>query len=306
MIYNNILELIGKTPVLKLNNFNLENAAEVFVKLEKYNPGGSVKDRAALGMIEAAERDGLLKEGSVIVEPTSGNTGIALAMIGKLKGYKVIIVMPDTMSKERRDLITAYGAELVLTEGIKGMKGAIEKAEEMVEKHGYFMPQQFENFANSLKHYETTANEIYEDIKDLDVFVAGVGTGGTVSGIAKRLKELNPNVKVVAVEPKSSPVISGGNPGAHKIQGIGAGFIPGIYEGKYVDEVMTVDDNDAIRTAVEFAEKESVLIGISSGAAVYAAIEIAKTIGAGKKVLAIAPDGGEKYISMGIYGEMIK
>lgn len=306
MIYNNVLELIGKTPVLKLNNFNLENAAEVFVKLEKYNPGGSVKDRAALGMIEAAERDGLLKEGSVIVEPTSGNTGIALAMIGKLKGYKVIIVMPDTMSKERRDLITAYGAELVLTEGIKGMKGAIEKAEEMVEKHGYFMPQQFENFANSLKHYETTANEIYEDIKDLDVFVAGVGTGGTVSGIAKRLKELNPNVKVVAVEPKSSPVISGGNPGAHKIQGIGAGFIPGIYEGKYVDEVMTVDDNDAIRTAVEFAEKESVLIGISSGAAVYAAIEIVKTIGAGKKVLAIAPDGGEKYISMGIYGEMIK
>lgn len=306
MIYNNVLELIGKTPVLKLNNFNLENAAEVFVKLEKYNPGGSVKDRAALGMIEAAERDGLLKEGSVIVEPTSGNTGIALAMIGKLKGYKVIIVMPDTMSKERRDLITAYGAELVLTEGIKGMKGAIEKAEEMVEKHGYFMPQQFENFDNSLKHYETTANEIYEDIKDLDVFVAGVGTGGTVSGIAKRLKELNPNVKVVAVEPKSSPVISGGNPGAHKIQGIGAGFIPGIYEGKYVDEVMTVDDNDAIRTAVEFAEKESVLIGISSGAAVYAAIEIAKTIGAGKKVLAIAPDGGEKYISMGIYGEMIK
>ena len=306
MIYNNVLELIGKTPVLKLNNFNLENAAEVFVKLEKYNPGGSVKDRAALGMIEAAERDGLLKEGSVIVEPTSGNTGIALAMIGKLKGYKVIIVMPDTMSKERRDLITAYGAELVLTEGIKGMKGAIEKAEEMVEKHGYFMAQQFENFANSLKHYETTANEIYEDIKDLDVFVAGVGTGGTVSGIAKRLKELNPNVKVVAVEPKSSPVISGGNPGAHKIQGIGAGFIPGIYEGKYVDEVMTVDDNDAIRTAVEFAEKESVLIGISSGAAVYAAIEIAKTIGTGKKVLAIAPDGGEKYISMGIYGEMIK
>ena len=288
--------------MLKLNNFNLENAAEVFVKLEKYNPGGSVKDRAALGMIEAAERDGLLKEGSVIVEPTSGNTGIALAMIGKLKGYKVIIVMPDTMSKERRDLITAHGAELVLTEGIKGMKGAIEKAEEMVEKHGYFMPQQFENFANSLKHYETTANEIYEDIKDLDVFVAGVGTGGTVSGIAKRLKELNPNVKVVAVEPKSSPVISGGNPGAHKIQGIGAGFIPGIYEGKYVDEVMTVDDNDAIRTAVEFAEKESVLIGISSGAAVYAAMEIAKTIGAGKKVIAIAPDGGEKYISMGIYG----
>lgn len=301
MIYNNVLELIGKTPILKLNKFSSENSAEVFIKLEKYNPGGSVKDRAALGMIEDAEKRGVLKEGSVIVEPTSGNTGIALAMIGKLKGYKVIIVMPDTMSKERRDLITAYGAELVLTEGSKGMKGAIEKAEEMVNKFGYFMPQQFENASNSLKHYETTANEIYEDMKDLDVLVAGVGTGGTVSGIAKRLKELNPNIKVVAVEPKKSPVISGGNPGAHGIQGIGAGFIPKIYEGKYIDEVMAVDDNNAIKTAVEFAEKESVLIGISSGAALYGAIEIAKTLGKDKKVLAIAPDGGEKYISMGIY-----
>lgn len=306
MIYDGAIELIGRTPILKLTKMVDKNSADVYVKLEKFNPGGSVKDRAALGMIEKAEEAGILKEGSVIVEPTSGNTGIALAMIGRVKGYKVIIVMPETMSKERRDLIKAYGAELVLTEGAKGMKGAIEKATEMVNEYGYFMPQQFENIANPEKHYATTAQEIYEDINDLDVFVAGVGTGGTVSGIAKRLKELNPNVKVVAVEPKSSPVISGGNPGAHKIQGIGAGFIPGIYEGKYVDEVMTVDDNDAIRTAVEFAEKESVLIGISSGAAVYAAIEIAKTIGAGKKVLAIAPDGGEKYISMGIYGEMIK
>lgn len=306
MIYNGAIELIGKTPILKLKNMVDKNSADVYVKLEKFNPGGSVKDRAALGMIEKAEREGILKKGSVIVEPTSGNTGIGLAMIGRIKGYRVVIVMPETMSKERRDLIKAYGAELVLTEGSKGMKGAIEKANELVKEKGYFMPQQFENIANPEKHYETTADEIFEDINDLDVFVAGVGTGGTVSGIAKRLKELNPNVKVVAVEPKSSPVISGGNPGAHKIQGIGAGFIPGIYEGKYVDEVMTVDDNDAIRTAVEFAEKESVLIGISSGAAVYAAIEIAKTIGAGKKVLAIAPDGGEKYISMGIYGEMIK
>lgn len=306
MIYNGAIELIGKTPVLKLKNMVDKNSADVYVKLEKFNPGGSVKDRAALGMIEKAEREGILKKGSVIVEPTSGNTGIGLAMIGRIKGYRVVIVMPETMSKERRDLIKAYGAELVLTEGSKGMKGAIEKANELVKEKGYFMPQQFENIANPEKHYETTADEIFEDINDLDVFVAGVGTGGTVSGIAKRLKELNPNVKVVAVEPKSSPVISGGNPGAHKIQGIGAGFIPGIYEGKYVDEVMTVDDNDAIRTAVEFAEKESVLIGISSGAAVYAAMEIAKTIGAGKKVLAIAPDGGEKYISMGIYGEMIK
>ena len=302
MIYNGAIELIGKTPVLKLKNMVDKNSADVYVKLEKFNPGGSVKDRAALGMIEKAEREGILKKGSVIVEPTSGNTGIGLAMIGRIKGYRVVIVMPETMSKERRDLIKAYGAELVLTEGPKGMKGAIEKANELVKEKGYFMPQQFENIANPEKHYETTADEIFEDINDLDVFVAGVGTGGTVSGIAKRLKELNPHIKVVAVEPKSSPVISGGNPGAHKIQGIGAGFIPGIYEGKYIDEVMTVDDNDAIRTAVEFAEKESVLIGISSGAAVYAAMEIAKREGEGKKVLAIAPDGGEKYISMGIYG----
>ena len=301
MIYNNVLELIGNTPVLKLNNFNLENAAEVFVKLEKYNPGGSVKDRAALGMIEAAERDGLLKEGSVIVEPTSGNTGIALAMIGKLKGYKVIIVMPDTMSKERRDLITAYGAELVLTEGIKGMKGAIEKAEEMVEKHGYFMPQQFENFANSLKHYETTANEIYEDIKDLDVFVAGVGTGGTISGVGRRLKEKIKEIEVIAVEPSNSQVIGGKKPGAHKIQGIGAGFIPQNYKAEYVDKVVPVSDEDAIKTAIRFSREEGILVGISSGAAIFVALEIAKKLGKGKKVLALSPDGGEKYISMGIY-----
>lgn len=302
MVYESILELIGKTPILKLNKFVDENGAEVFVKLEKFNPGGSVKDRAALGMIEKAEKEGILKEGSVIVEPTSGNTGIALAMIGKLKGYKVIIVMPETMSKERRDLISAYGAELVLTEGAKGMKGAIEKAEELVNNFGYYMPQQFENLSNPEKHYETTAEEIYKDIKDLDVFVAGVGTGGTVIGVGKRLKELNPNIKIVAVEPKKSPVLSGGNPGAHSIQGIGAGFIPPIYKSEYVDEIITVDDSDAINTAVKFAEKESVLVGISSGAAIFAAQEIAKKIGNGKKVLAIAPDGGEKYISMGIYG----
>ena len=301
MIYNNVLELVGKTPVLKLNNFNVENAAEVFVKLEKYNPGGSVKDRAALGMIEAAERDGLLKEGSVIVEPTSGNTGIALAMIGKLKGYKVIIVMPDTMSKERRDLISAYGAELVLTEGIRGMKGAIEKAEEMVEKYGYFMPQQFENFANSLKHYETTANEIYEDIKDLDVFVAGVGTGGTISGVGRRLKEKIKEIEVIAVEPSNSQVIGGKKPGAHKIQGIGAGFIPQNYKAEYVDKVVPVSDEDSIKTAIRFSREEGILVGISSGAAIFVALEIAKKLGKGKKVLALSPDGGEKYISMGIY-----
>ena len=222
-------------------------------------------------------------------------------MIGKIKGYKVIIVMPETMSKERRDLIKAYGAELILTEGSKGMKGAIAKATELVQEFGYFMPQQFENIANANKHYETTGEEIYEDIKDLDVFVAGVGTGGTITGASKRLKEKISNLKVVAVEPEKSQVLSGKNPGPHKIQGIGAGFIPSIYNGDYVDEIMAVKDEDAINTAVEFARKEGILIGISSGAAVFAALKIAKELGKGKKVLAIAPDGGEKYISMGIY-----
>lgn len=301
MIYNSMLNLIGKTPILKVDNMVDENSAEVYVKLEKFNPGGSVKDRAALGMIEKAEELGILKEGSTIIEPTSGNTGIAIAMIGRIKGYKVIIVMPETMSKERRDLIKAYGAELILTEGAKGMTGAIAKATELVEKYGYFMPQQFENIANANKHYETTAEEILEDIKDLDAFVAGVGTGGTITGVSKKLKENIKTLKVVAVEPEKSQVLAGKGSGAHKIQGIGAGFIPSIYNGEYVDEIIAVSDQDAINTAVEFARKEGVLIGISSGAALFAAMQVAKKLGKGKKVLAIAPDGGEKYISMGIY-----
>lgn len=301
MIYNGAIELIGKTPILKVRNMISEDSADVYVKLEKFNLGGSIKDRAALGMIERAEKDGVLKEGSVIVEPTSGNTGIALAMIGRVKGYKVIIVMPETMSKERRDLIKAYGAELVLTEGAKGMRGAIERATQMVNEHGYFMPQQFENIANPEKHYETTAEEIYEDINDLDVFVAGVGTGGTITGIGKKLKEKINGIEIVAVEPSNSQVIAGNKPGAHKIQGIGAGFMPQNYNGEYVDKVIAVSDDDAIKTAVDFSKNEGVLVGISSGAAIYAAMEIAKRIGKGKKVLAIAPDGGEKYISMGIY-----
>ena len=299
MIYNGILELVGKTPVLKVNSLVEENSAEVYVKLEKFNPGGSVKDRAALGMIEKAEKEGLLKPGVTIVEPTSGNTGIGLAMIGKLKGYKVIIIMPETMSKERRDLIKAYGAELVLTEGSKGMKGAIEKALEYEKQGGYFIPQQFENIANPEKHYETTAEEIFEDINDLDYFISGVGTGGTVTGVGKNLKEKISGLKVVAVEPSKSPVLSGGNPGAHKIQGIGAGFVPGNYDSSIIDEVVQVTDEDAFKTAKDFAAQEGVLIGISSGAAVFAAIELAKKVGKGKKILAIAPDGGEKYISMG-------
>ena len=301
MIYNGAIELIGNTPILKVKSMVDENCADVYVKLEKFNPGGSVKDRAALGMIEKAEKEGILKEGSVIVEPTSGNTGIGLAMIGRLKGYKVVIVMPETMSKERRDLIKAYGAELVLTEGSKGMKGAIEKANELVKNKGYFMPQQFENIANPEKHYETTADEIFNDINDLDVFVAGVGTGGTATGVGKRLKEKINGIQVVAVEPSNSQVIAGKKPGAHKIQGIGAGFIPQNYKAEYVDNVVPVTDEDAIRTAVEFAKREGILVGISSGAAIYTAIEIAKKLGKGKKVLALSPDGGEKYISMGIY-----
>ena len=302
MIYNGGLELIGNTPILKVNNLiNDENAADLYVKLEKFNLGGSVKDRAALGMIERAEREGVLKPGSTIVEPTSGNTGIALALIGKLKGYNVTIVMPETMSKERRDLIKAYGANLVLTEGAKGMKGAIEKALEIGSEEGFFIPQQFENIANPEKHYETTAEEIYKDIPDLDVIVAGVGSGGTITGISKNLKKKNSNIKAFAVEPANSPVLSGGNPGGHKIQGIGAGFVPGNYEKEYIDEILQVKDEDAFKTAKIFAEKEGVLVGISSGAAIYAAIEVAKKLGKGKKVLAIAPDGGEKYISMGLY-----
>jgi cysteine synthase A len=301
MIFNNALELLGNTPVLKVNTLTGENSAEVYVKLEKFNPGGSVKDRAAYGMIEKAESLGLLKVGDTIVEPTSGNTGIALAMIGKLKGYKVVIVMPETMSKERRDLIKAYGAELVLTEGAKGMKGAIAKAEELVKEKGYFMPQQFLNVANPEKHYATTAEEIVKDLPDIDVFVAGVGTGGTISGVGKKLKELKSDVIVVAVEPEKSPVISGGAPGPHKIQGIGAGFVPEIYNSDVVDKVVQVKEEDSFAAARNFGANEGVLIGISSGGALHVALELAKEYGPGKKILVIAPDGGEKYLSMGLY-----
>lgn len=299
MIYNNAIELIGDTPILKLNN--MAKDSNIFVKLEKFNPGGSIKDRAALGMIEEAEKEGLLRPGVTIVEPTSGNTGIGLAMIGKLKGYKVIIVMPETMSKERRDLIKAYGAELVLTDGSKGMMGAIEKALEYKKKGGYFIPQQFDNKANADIHYKTTAEEINKDIPDLDYVIISVGTGGTISGVGKKLKEKNPNIKVIAVEPANSPVLSGGKPGAHKIQGIGAGFIPEVYDGTVVDEVMQITDNDAINATKEFVEKEGILVGISTGSVVFAAKKLAEKVGNDKKILVVSPDGGEKYISMGIF-----
>ncbi|ABS35373.1 cysteine synthase A [Clostridium botulinum] len=302
MLYGNSIDLIGNTPMFKLNNMREENMADVYVKLEKFNPGGSIKDRAALGMIEEAEKMGKIKPGDIIVEPTSGNTGIGLAMVGRLKGYKVIIVMPDSMSIERRNMIKAYGAELVLTEGNKGMTGAIEKAEELArDKKGYFIPQQFSNRANSKKHYETTAVEILKDVDDLDAFVASVGTGGTIAGIGRRLKEFNKNIKVVAVEPYNSPVISGGKAAPHKIQGIGAGFIPDVYEKDVVDDVMTITDEESYEYARRFGAEEGILVGISSGANIAAAIKIAKKLGKGKKVVTVAPDGGEKYISTGLY-----
>lgn len=302
MIYNNALEMIGNTPLLKLNNINNENVAEVYVKLEKYNPGGSIKDRAALGMIEKAERLGLIKKGDTIVEPTSGNTGIGLAMAGNLKGYKVIIVMPDTMSIERRNTIRAYGAELILTDGKLGMKGAIEKAEELVKDcEGFYIPQQFANEANPERHYETTAEEIIKDVPDIDAFVASVGTGGTVIGVGRKLKELKKDVKIIAVEPEKSPLISGGKAAPHKIQGIGANFIPEIYDDTVVDEVITVTDEEAFEYARLMAGEEGIMVGISSGANIAIALKVAKKLGVGKKVVTVAPDGGEKYLSTGLY-----
>lgn len=298
MIYNNILELIGKTPIVKLNNLTDDNMAEVYVKLEYFNPSGSVKDRAALGMIEDFEKRGILTKGKTIVEPTSGNTGIGIAMIAAAKGYKVVLVMPDTLSVERRRMLSAYGAELVLTDGTKGMKEAIRVANELVEQKGYIMPSQFDNVANPNYHRETTGEEIKADFEKLDAFVAGVGTGGTINGVAQVLKKAYDEIKVVAVEPEKSPVISGGNPGAHKLQGIGAGFIPQNYDAKLVDEVVQATEEDAFKTTVDLARKEGIFVGISSGAAVYVALEVAKKLGKGKKVVVIAPDSGNRYLSI--------
>lgn len=303
MIYNNSIEMVGNTPLLKVNGFDQENRAEVYIKLEKMNPAGSTKDRAALGMLEEAEKAGILKSGSVIIEPTSGNTGIALAMLGRVKGYRVIIVMPESMSQERRALIKAYGAELVLTEAATGMKGAIAKAQEIREEIGAlgFIPQQFMNPANPSKHYQTTAREIFEDVPALDAFVVGVGTGGTITGFGNYAREHGKNVKIVAVEPTTSAVLSGEKPGPHKIQGIGAGFVPDNYSAEHVNEIITVSTEDAFATAKAFAQSEGILIGISAGANLYGALEIAKALGKGKKVVTVAPDGGEKYISMGLF-----
>lgn len=303
MIYNNAIELVGGTPLLKVNGFDANNRAQVYIKLEKMNPAGSTKDRAALGMIEDAEKEGILKEGSVIIEPTSGNTGIGLAMLGKVKGYRVIIVMPDSMSQERRSLIKAYGAEMILTDGTKGMTGAIEKANALKEEMGdiAYIPQQFSNPSNPKKHYETTAKEVFTDFPNLDAFVVGVGTGGTITGFGKYVKDFNKQTKIYGVEPEESAVLSGENPGPHKIQGIGAGFIPGNYHGSLVDEVIKVNTKDAMETAKTFGQSEGVLIGISAGANLYAALEIAKTLEKDQIVVTIAPDGGEKYLSMGLF-----
>jgi len=298
MIYNNLLDLIGNTPVVKID-FKDENIADVYVKLEKFNLSGSVKDRAALGMIEAAEKEGLLKEGSVIIEPTSGNTGIALALIGRLKGYKVIIVMPDTMSIERRSTLKAYGAELILTDGTKGMGEAIAVAEKLAaENPNYFLPRQFNNKANPKKHYETTGKEILDDFKVVDAFVAGVGTGGTIVGVARRLKERSKDTLIVGVEPSTSAVLSGENPGKHSIQGIGTGFIPENYDASVIDEIVKISSEEAVEYAKKASHDFGLFVGISSGANIAAAYQIAKKLGKGKIVVTIAPDGGEKYLSV--------
>ena len=304
-VYNNILELIGGTPILKINKLN-KTKANIYVKLESFNPYSSAKDRVGKAMIEKAERDGLLKPGGVIIEPTSGNTGIALAGAASVKGYRLILTMPETMSVERRMLLAALGAEIVLTEGAKGMSGAVAKAEELLKSTpNAFMPQQFKNNANSQIHYETTAREIYDDMDGkIDCFVSAVGTGGTITGVGRYLKEKINGVKVVAVEPALSPVLSGGKPAPHKIQGIGAGFVPEVLDVSLLNEIIRVPDEAAIETARELARKDGILVGISSGAAVWAAARIAeRKENEGKQIVVLLPDTGERYLSTGIYDD---
>lgn len=299
-IYKNISELIGNTPIVKLGRVVGDLQAEVLVKLEYFNPGGSVKDRICLAMIEDAEKKGDLKKGATIIEPTSGNTGIGLAMISAAKGYKCILTMPETMSIERIHILKAYGAEVVLTPGAEGMSGAVKKAEELNKSTpGSFMPQQFKNPANPDIHRKTTAKEILEATGgNISAFVAGVGTGGTITGVGEALKKHDPKIKIIAVEPKNSPVLSGGKAGPHKIQGIGAGFVPDVLNRNIIDEIVQVDDNDAFLTARRLSKEEGLFVGLSSGAAVWAAIKKAETMGPGTRILALLPDTGERYISM--------
>ncbi|SEP05175.1 cysteine synthase A [Paenibacillus sp. OV219] len=305
-IVQSVTELIGDTPLVRLNRLVPEDSAEIYVKLEYQNPGASVKDRIAISMIEVAEQDGSLKPGDTIVEPTSGNTGIGLAMVAAAKGYKSILVMPETMSVERRNLLRAYGAELVLTPGAEGMNGAVRRAEELAAQNpNYFIPQQFKNQANVKIHRETTGPEIVEAINSLDgkldAFVAGIGTGGTISGAGEVLKQNFPGIKIVAVEPAASPLLSGGNPGGHKIQGIGANFIPDILNREIYDQVITIENEEAFETARRAAKEEGILCGISSGAAIFAALKVAKELGKGKRVVAIVPSNGERYLSTPLF-----
>ncbi|WP_239619015.1 cysteine synthase A [Cohnella mopanensis] len=306
-IVQNVTQLIGDTPLVRLNRIVPEGSAEIYVKLEYQNPGSSVKDRIAISMIEEAEKQGLIKPGvSTIVEPTSGNTGIGLAMVAAAKGYRAILVMPETMSLERRNLLRAYGAELVLTPGSEGMNGSVKKAEEIVKENAdYFLPQQFKNQANVKVHRETTGPEIVEAINSydgkIDAFVSGIGTGGTISGAGEVLKQNFPNIKVYAVEPAASPLLSGGGPGPHKIQGIGANFIPEILNREVYDAVLTVENEEAFETARAVAKKEGLLVGISSGAAIFAALKVAKELGEGKRVVAVVPSNGERYLSTPLF-----
>ena len=305
-IASRLTELIGNTPLLQLNKFSQAKGLEtpVIAKVEFFNPGGSVKDRVALAMIEDAEQKGLLKPGATIIEPTSGNTGVGLALVSAVKGYKLILTMPETMSIERRNLVKAYGAEVKLTSGADGMKGAIKAAEQLRDSiPGSIILQQFENLSNPQRHYDTTGVELWEQTGGkIDIFVAGVGTGGTISGIGRRLKEKNPDIKIIAVEPKTSAVLNGQPSGPHKIQGIGAGFVPATYNASVVDEVFDIDNDDAIRTGRELARQEGLLVGISSGAAAYAASEIAKRPeNKGKTIVALLPDTGERYLSTVLY-----
>jgi cysteine synthase A len=297
-----VLDLIGSTPVVKLRTLPGKNDAEVWAKMESFNPGGSVKDRICLNMIEAAERDGKLKPGATIVEPTSGNTGIGLALIAAVKGYRLILTMPDTMSEERRSLLSAYGARLILTPDTKGMGGAIHKAEELLQEHNeYFMPQQFNNPANPEMHRKTTAVELLKQFKRIDGFVAGVGTGGTITGVGEVLKEKMKGARIYAVEPAASPVLSGGEPGFHKIQGIGAGFIPAVLNRQVLDEIIAVTDEDATTYTRRLAAEEGLLVGISSGAACCAALKVAKELGKGHIVVTIFADKGEHYLSTDLF-----
>lgn len=305
-VYNNLTELIGNTPLVRVDKFKEKHnlKGNVIAKVEYFNPAGSVKDRIALAMLEEAEKQGLLNKDSIIVEPTSGNTGVGLAFAATVKGYKLILTMPDTMSVERRNLLKAYGAELVLTPGAEGMKGAIKKAEEIAaENNNSFIPQQFENKANPKIHKLTTAKEIWEDTEgQVDIFIAGVGTGGTITGVSEYLKEKNPNVKIIAVEPEASAVLSGEKPGPHKIQGIGAGFVPSILNTEVIDEIIRVTNEDAFKTTKEIAHLEGMLVGISSGAAIYAAKIVAeREENKDKNIVVLLPDTGSRYLSMGIF-----